>query len=176
MRLIHSAILCLYLSTAAASMAGQQGLGLNYIQGEGNVKGLKIAYLLKSDKLHKYLDKSTLDLELSVNFWTYGNPNQHQTNFVLAVSPIFQYQLGEFNNLPVFGIFGIGVSLFDSTHFAGKNVGSHYQFEDRLGLAIKTGKNLQNLWSLTYFHYSNGGLQKPNPGLDFVALSYSHYY
>ncbi|MEL0639952.1 acyloxyacyl hydrolase [Pseudoalteromonas aliena] len=70
----------------------------------------------------------------------------------------------------VFAEFGIGLSLLDGTKFAGKNITTHYQFEDRIGIAMKFGDREQHSES---FHYSNAGIKKPNPGLDFISLSYS---
>ncbi|MBY0418957.1 MAG: acyloxyacyl hydrolase [Pararheinheimera sp.] len=58
--------------------------------------------------------------------------------------------------------------------FAGKDLGSHYQFEDRIGLIWQLQSKAQ--LALRYMHYSNAGLQKPNPGLDFIALSYAYRF
>ena len=52
----------------------------------------------------------------------------------------------------------IGVSLVEDTRFAGKDIGSHYQFEDRLGLVTDFGENMNQSIALRYMHYSNGCL------------------
>lgn len=162
----------LVLSTGQAN-AKQQSISVDYIHGEGDVSGIKVAYQYRVDWLESWSDKLGLYFESSVNFWEYGAENKHDTNFVLAISPVIEYPITEFNNKPVYFEFGIGFSLLDDTQFAGKDVGSHYQFEDRIGIKTYFGDNNEHSIGLRYLHYSNAGLQDPNPGLDFISLSYT---
>lgn len=166
----------LALSTAlliapSIDAAQNHGYAIDYIQGEGDVKGLKLAYQyhLPNEKLP--FEHARVYFESSFNVWQYGKDNRHQTNIVLAVSPVIQYPAFNVKNIPVHVEFGIGVSLLDDTHFAGKNVSTHYQFEDRLGLVADLGNNTS--LALRYLHYSNAGFKSPNPGLDFISLSYA---
>ena len=80
------------------------------------------------------------------------------------------------NKYPLRWEFGIGVSLVEDTRFAGKDIGSHYQFEDRLGLVTDFGENMNQSIALRYMHYSNGGLNTHNPGVDFLNVSYAVYF
>ncbi|MDP2635387.1 MULTISPECIES: acyloxyacyl hydrolase [unclassified Pseudoalteromonas] len=64
----------------------------------------------------------------------------------------------------------MGFSLINDTSFAGKNVSTHYQFEGRLGIVAKAS-DFSN--GLRYLHYSNAGFKRPNPGLDFISLSFA---
>jgi lipid A 3-O-deacylase len=72
--------------------------------------------------------------------------------------------------------FGIGVSLINDTIFAGKDIDSHYQFEDRLGRVLEFDDNLKQSVAIRYMHYSNGGLNDKNPGMDFLNLSYAMHF
>jgi hypothetical protein len=146
-----------------------------YIHGEGDVRGIKIALQYHSDYLQQYNSNLNLYFETSVNFWEYGVENNYDSNFVLALSPVFEYQFSEYKSNPIFVEFGIGVSLLDDTRFAGKNVSTHYQFEDRLGIVMKFGKNKRDSIALRYLHYSNAGFKRPNPGLDFISLAYTAF-
>ncbi|WP_240621911.1 acyloxyacyl hydrolase [Alteromonas alba] len=47
---------------------------------------------------------------------------------------------------------------------------------DRLGLMMQFGNNNEHHVAVRYFHYSNAGFKKPNPGLDFIALSYQREF
>jgi hypothetical protein len=76
----------------------------------------------------------------------------------------------------LYGEVGIGLSLLDDTEFAGKDVSTHYQFEDRLGVGYRFGEAREYSIALRYFHYSNAGFKKPNPGLDFISFSFSKAY
>jgi len=170
--------LLLFLNTVLSSQvyASSHGYAIDYIQGEGDVTGVKLAYQWHTDWLKQYSDKLELYFESSVNFWEYGQQNKHDSNFVLAISPVIQYPVGRFYTYPLYIEFGIGFSLLDDTKFAGKDVSTHYQFEDRLGLVTRFGDNLKHSVALRYLHYSNAGFKSPNPGLDFVSLSYSKRY
>lgn len=153
-------------------------LHLAYVQGEGDVQGLKVAVQRESGLFTQYLQDygiaGTVSFEMSANFWRFGPENDTDQNVVLAVSPVLTFSLGQVFAKELLAEFGIGVSLLDDTTFAGKNVSTHYQFEDRLGLIYRLSQ--EDSISLRYLHYSNAGFKKPNPGLDFIALGYSRAF
>ncbi|MBU2425870.1 MAG: acyloxyacyl hydrolase [Gammaproteobacteria bacterium] len=159
-------------------MQPRHQLHLAYVQGEGDVQGLKVAVQKESPfftrYLHDYGISGSVSFEMSANFWRFGPENDTDQNLVLAVSPVLTFPLGKVFENELLAEFGIGVSLLDDTRFAGKNVSTHYQFEDRLGLIYRL--NNQDSLSLRYLHYSNAGFKKPNPGLDFIALGYSRAF
>jgi len=162
------------LLAAPIYAASNHGYAVDYIQGEGDVKGLKLAYQYHIPNEMLPLQHARLYFESSFNIWEYGKHNKHQTNVVLAMSPVIQYPVFNVKSMPVYVEFGIGVSLLDDTHFAGKNVSTHYQFEDRLGLVVDLGSG--STLALRYLHYSNAGFKSPNPGLDFISLSYARRF
>lgn len=69
---------------------------------------------------------------------------------------------------------GVGATVFSRTHFAGKDIGSAFQFGSHLGLGMNITPS--SSLSLRVSHYSNAGLKSPNPGLDVVQLGYSYKY
>lgn len=156
--------------------AAEQGVAINYIHGEGLANAIKLAYQLYLDTLKPISEDLELTLEASINFWEYGEDNQHDVNHLLAMSPILRYPLMRGQWLDLYLEAGIGFALLDDSQFAGKDVSSHCQFEDRLGFAFKFGRERKQTVSITYLHYSNAGLSKPNPGLDFVNLAYSYRF
>ena len=161
----------LALSAPQSGLADE--LSVDYMQGDGDVQGVKLAYRRDSDYLHAYFPQLDLSFEASINVWEYGNPSRYDSNFVLAFSPVFRHTFHENQHGEVYGEFGIGVSLLDDTRFAGKDISTHFQFEDRLGLGYRFGQSRQYAVTLRYFHYSNGGLKSPNPGYDYISLSFS---
>ena len=162
------------LLAAPSYSASNHGYAIDYIQCEGDVKGLRLAYQYHVPNEKLPLQRARLYFESSFNIWQYGKENNHQTNLVLAMSPVIQYPIFSVKNIPVSVEFGIGVSILDDTHFAGKNVSTHYQFEDRLGLVADLGNDTS--LALRYLHYSNAGFKSPNPGLDFISLSYARRF
>lgn len=169
---VSSVVLSSLLSPLATS-ANDHVIAVDYIRGEGDVEGIKLAYQYHTDYLSSFSPLLGMYFETSVNFWEYGTENVHDTNFVLAASPVIRYEFAQWHGNPIYAEFGIGVSLLDDTKFAGKDVSTHYQFEDRLGVVYKFGQGQKNSVALRYFHYSNAGFKSPNPGLDFLSVSYS---
>lgn len=161
----------LYAKDACAEVG--QGAAINYIHGEGELDGVKLAYQVYLDTLQNISPDLEVALETSVNFWRYGEQHKHDTDFVLAVSPILRYPLSSGHWVDTYLEGGIGVAFLDDTYFAGKDLGLHFQFEDRIGLAFRFGKTRKQTVSLTYLHYSNAGLSKHNPGIDLLNLAYS---
>ena len=151
-------------------------LSIDYLRGEGDVEGIKLAYRHKAFRLESISPYLSVYAESSVNFWKYGSPEHYDSNFVISLSPILQYSICTCAGGEVYAEAGIGISLLDDTQFAGKNVSTHYQFEDRLGIGYRFGEQFSHSLALRYFHYSNAGFKKPNPGLDFISLSYSKAY
>ncbi|MDN3380616.1 MULTISPECIES: acyloxyacyl hydrolase [unclassified Pseudoalteromonas] len=159
-----------FIASTNSFALSNHGYALDYVQGEGDVKGLKLAYQYHAPQLQSILKNSHVYLESSINIWEYGAENKHQTNLVLAISPVLQYPIGHIKNIPISIEAGIGFSLIDDTYFASKNVSTHYQFEDRIGFVAEFGDVTT---ALRYLHYSNAGFKRPNPGLDFISLSLS---
>lgn len=156
-----------------------QAVAVDVLIGSDDITGIRLAYrpYIYELKNVPYFDKLDIYWETSLNFWEYGEQNSHETNFVLALSPVvsktFYYIKDKY---PLKWEFGIGVSLVNDTKFAGKDIGSHYQFEDRLGLTVDLNNNQTESVSLRYMHYSNGGLNSKNPGVDFLNMSYAYKF
>jgi hypothetical protein len=178
------ALIVLQVSTISTSLADSKGsatsaVAVDLLVGADDITGVRLAYrpYIYEWEDVPYFDSLDIYWEVSVNFWEYGEDNQHETNFVFAVSPVvsqtFHYI---YDKYPLKWEFGIGVSLVHDTRFAGKDIGSHYQFEDRLGLTVDFGDDLAHSVSLRYMHYSNGGLNSKNPGVDFLNLSYARQF
>ena len=68
---------------------------------------------------------------------------------------------------------GIGVSFHNNESMNGSDLGSVYQFENRLGIGYEreTYRSVLNI-----FHFSNGGLEGKNDGVDILMLSVSKYF
>ena len=71
---------------------------------------------------------------------------------------------------------GIGLNYFsEKTINSEKYVGTHFEFGDFIGFGFSFGERQQAEIGYRFLHYSNAGISKHNPGLDFhqVRLSYS---
>lgn len=156
--------------------AQAQVAAIDIVKGEGEVLGLRLGHRPSEWHLSEIpvLGDARLYMEVSANLWRYGEEPEYESNIALALSPVLVKQFSTFYDRALFWEFGIGFSLLNKQRFAGKDLGSHYQFEDRIGLIWQVQSQAQ--LALRYMHYSNAGLQKPNPGLDFIALSYAYRF
>lgn len=150
-------------------------LSVEYLKGEGRVQGLRLAY--RPVEFHfttlPLLGDANLYLEASTNFWQYDQPSRYQSNVALALSPVLKKQFASWYGKPVLWEFGIGVTMLNKREFAGKDLGSYFQFEDRLGLLIELDPQHRKMLAIRYMHYSNAGLSSRNPGMDFLNIAYS---
>ncbi|MBN7818552.1 acyloxyacyl hydrolase [Bowmanella sp. Y26] len=154
-------------------LMADQGIAIDLLRGEGDLTGVRLAYRPYYGQLTSidWLGEVDIYFELSLNIWEFSADSFDENNLVLALSPVISKQFTTLYGYPLKWEFGIGFSLVDDTRFANKDIGSHYQFEDRLGLVLQL-EDKESL-SLRYMHYSNGGLNDKNPGMDFINLSYA---
>lgn len=91
----------------------------------------------------------------------------------LSFSPVLVYQFHG-QRLRPFVEFGIGVALFSKTDVGNRNLGSSFNFEDRLGAGVilPSGSRL----GVRAIHYSNAGIKQPNDGIESYALFYSRAF
>ena len=172
---IFAVTVFIYSSVALAGNAHRQAIALDYLHGEGDLSGVRLAYRPYIARIQDAFLMGDVDIywEVSANFWEFGEDNRHETNYAVALSPVFSWHVQDIaGKYPLSVEFGIGLSLVEDTRFAGKDIGSHYQFEDRLGVTMAFGEQLEHSASLRYMHYSNGGLNDKNPGMDFLTVSY----
>lgn len=90
----------------------------------------------------------------------------------ISLAPMFQLNFPRaMNEVTPFIEAGIGAALFSKTELApGADIGSAFQFEDRLGLGMRFASGSEV--GIRYYHYSNAGLKEPNQGIDKTALFY----
>jgi hypothetical protein len=169
-------ILITFSFFSGVANARQQGYAIDFLDGESSTQGVRLAYRPYVNQVADipWLGKVNLYWEISASFWEYGQHNNHQSNYAISLSPVISQQFTTlWDKYPLKWEAGIGVTLVKDREFAGKNIGSHYQFEDRLGVKVEFGKNNASSLALRYMHYSNGGLGSNNPGMNFLNIAYA---
>ena len=101
--------------------------------------------------------------------YSYWQGDQTSSNHSLSLSPVFVYEFAGERFRPYIEA-GIGVAAFADTEIEDRDLGSSFQFEDRLGLGVRFGAD-QDL-GLRVIHYSNAGLKNPNDGVEVYSLYY----
>jgi lipid A 3-O-deacylase len=92
---------------------------------------------------------------------------QHQDITSIGVTPMFRWQRDELRGWYAEG--GVGVALLSKLYDNNDaQLSTAFQFNDRLGIGyvFKQGWDV----ALRYEHFSNGGIKKPNSGVNFLVL------
>ena len=86
-----------------------------------------------------------------------------------SVTPVFRYQRsGSGWNPYVEGAIGFHL-LTDLRISRLRRFSTNFQFGDHVGVGLQNGRHD---WSLRLQHISNGGIARPNPGINFLVLRY----
>lgn len=100
--------------------------------------------------------------------YTYWDGDETSSNHSLSLSPVFVYEFAGDKVKPYVEA-GIGVAAFAHTELEDNDLGSSFQFEDRLGVGLRFAGQEVGLRAL---HYSNAGLKQPNDGVEAYTLHY----
>ena len=100
--------------------------------------------------------------------YTYWDGDETSGNHSLSFSPVFVYEFAGESVQPYIEA-GIGVAAFTSTELEDNDLGSSFQFEDRLGAGLRfSGQEI----GIRALHYSNAGIKQPNDGVEAYTLHY----
>lgn len=110
------------------------------------------------------------DPELGASYWWADGSRSPGHVWQASAIPMFRWWTGERFYIEA----GIGATVFSSTSFADKRIGSAFQFGDHIGLGFLLTPS--NRIGLRYSHFSNAGIKEPNPGLDIVQLTYTYQF
>lgn len=106
--------------------------------------------------------------EASLNYWEKGNGQIYG----IAFSPVFVYYISsQSDTFQPYIEAGIGAAYISKTKIKDRDMTTHFQFEDRIGLGIKTGAYDFNV---RYMHYSNASIQQPNDGIDIFMFTLTY--
>lgn len=89
-----------------------------------------------------------------------------------GVVPVLRYRF-DAGRSPWFIEGGIGLTYMDRIYRAGdKQFSTQFNFADVLGAGRSFGEGQRHEVSVRLTHFSNGGLEHPNPGMNLVRLRY----
>jgi lipid A 3-O-deacylase len=100
--------------------------------------------------------------------YTFWEGDETASNHSLSFTPVFVYEFAGETVKPYVEA-GIGLAVFSSTELEDNDLGSSFQFEDRLGFGLRFAGQEVGLRAL---HYSNAGLKQPNDGAEAYTLHY----
>ncbi|HRP96819.1 MAG TPA: acyloxyacyl hydrolase [Rhodocyclaceae bacterium] len=100
--------------------------------------------------------------------YTYWRGDGRADNHSLSLAPVFVYEFSSGRARPYVEA-AIGIAFFDRTRIGNENLGSSFQFEDRLGFGVRFGRH--DL-AVKLIHYSNAGIKGPNDGAETYLLQW----
>ena len=158
------------VALAAGTAVPASALDLSLSAGESHDSTAVVRIALQSDFSRSWWQTSVGRL---TGYWdagyTWWEGDQTSDNHTLSLAPVFVYEFaGE--RLRPFIEAGIGVAVFADTRVEGRNLGSMFQFEDRIGLGLRFGQG--HTLGVRALHYSNASIKDPNDGVE----AYSVYY
>lgn len=108
-------------------------------------------------------------------YWDVGYTYWHdgRAQHSVSIAPVLIYRFEGAGMRPYIEA-GIGAALFSTTRFSRSRLGSALHFESRIGAGVEL-ENGSRL-GLRASHYSNGGAQPPNDGLNLFSVVYTHAF
>jgi lipid A 3-O-deacylase len=99
--------------------------------------------------------------EFSAALW--DNPDESSAD--LGATPVFRFQRRSF-----YFEGAIGFHLVSNRISAQRTFSTVFQFGDHLGAGLRFGAGARYDLGVRVQHLSNGGLRKPNPGINFLLM------
>ena len=102
-------------------------------------------------------------------FWEGGSEGGDR--HLLSFSPVLVYEFDTDWFATPFVEAGIGAGVFSGSRVGDRQLGSLFQFENRIGFGLRFRNNHKA--GFRAIHYSNAGIQDPNSGIGSYSLFYS---
>ncbi|QHI98845.1 acyloxyacyl hydrolase [Xylophilus rhododendri] len=189
--MIHFSLLSIASALALAAVAplahadasASNGIYLQY--GKAGSDSNTNAYTLGVTKPMDWFGSRTLWGTQATGFWDlYGtyhvsdrnNGGEYKT-WLAGLTPTFRLRFDEGrSNWFVDG--GVGVSYTDVLYRsnAGKEFSTRFNFGSHVALGYTFGAQREQEISVSFLHYSNASIKKPNPGENYVQLRYAHSF
>ncbi|MCQ4277272.1 acyloxyacyl hydrolase [Stutzerimonas degradans] len=161
-------------TVAAALCAGQvtatQAMGVTAAVGQTGESTMTYRLGVQFDFNRSWLQS---DVGRLTGYWdagyTYWEGDETSANHSLSLAPVFVYEFAGESVKPYIEA-GIGIAAFESTEVEDRELGSSFQFEDRIGVGLRLAGGHEI--GIRALHYSNAGLKNPNDGVESYALHY----
>lgn len=174
-RLATLTLLCgVLFSTVALSAENSGPWGAMVVVGDEEIASdsqLGVTYALPGRDLRGWWSKIQWHFEGTISQWV-GHSGLGDNAHVLGIglTPVMRVFHGEH----WFSEMGIGINEFSQPRVsAQRDVNTHYLFGDFIGVGFEGYTGVPGSLSVRLQHYSNAGIQNPNPGINFWELVYS---
>jgi lipid A 3-O-deacylase len=95
----------------------------------------------------------------------------------IALTPVFRYQRSDLSRVAPYVEAAIGFHLISNTRLdADRRFGSAFQFGDHVGAGVRFGDKGRYDLGIRLQHLSNGGIKKPNAGINFALVRFAYNF
>lgn len=115
--------------------------------------------------------------EASFGRWISTSPQAEAGTWAtqLGVTPVLRQFIGSSGSC--FVEIGIGANFIMPLYHSGrKQFSTQFNFGDHIAVGKQFGDHHREAVSLRFQHYSNAGINHPNPGENFLQLRYTHRF
>jgi lipid A 3-O-deacylase len=120
------------------------------------------------------LGKVTGYSDISAGRWIVSSGGTHSNTWAtqLGITPVLRQHFGSSG---LFAEVGIGANYILPLYQSGtKRFSTQFNFGDHIAVGGRLGRDNKEEVSLRFQHYSNAGIDHPNPGENFFQLRYTH--
>jgi lipid A 3-O-deacylase len=102
---------------------------------------------------------------------------REQTVWDIGITPVFRLERAERTRVVPYFEAGIGFHLLSDLRINfRRSFSTHFQYGDHLAAGVRFGAGHRYDGSLRLQHLSNGGLARPNPGINFFQLRMAYHF
>jgi hypothetical protein len=95
----------------------------------------------------------------------------------ISLTPVFRLERAARTALVPYVEAGIGFHFLSEEQVTfRRRLGTHFQYGDHVGAGVRFGPRWRYDASLRFQHLSNGGLARPNPGINFLQLRVAYHF
>lgn len=116
--------------------------------------------------------------EASAGMWRGRSSAGNNQNIVdLGITPVFRFQQKNPSGVAPYLEGAIGFHLISPTFvYTNRRFGSAFQFGDHVGFGARFGARQQFDLGYRLQHLSNGGIKKPNQGININQIHFSYHF
>ena len=115
--------------------------------------------------------------DLFISNWSARDAAGGRTNFAQIGAILnWRYRFSG-GTSPWFAELGLGATVMDRTyHTPDRQFTTNFQFTELVGMGLSLGDHGQHEMGLRLQHFSNAGIEKPNPGETFLRTRYTYRF
>jgi len=173
--LIRVVILCIVGLSCSVSAETLYGVKVSIGSGERSTDAYQVS-LLSDYGQQLFQNRVALYWEVGYSHWSSSKGPEKQVD-AINVSPVFRYDFSttERGCVPYVS-YSVGLAYLSETRVADKNLGMHFQFDNKLDVGMRFGSGERHDLAIGVRHVSNAGLDSDNDGFDVVRASYSYRF